>query len=110
MVNNKKPIPFSEFMQQALYDPEYGYYSTKKNIFGAKGDFVTAPQVSKLYSHCIARRCKKILQDLNADTILEIGAGTGAMAKDIVEYLDMPIKYYIYEPNNPPDNLPTNII
>ncbi len=94
------PLPFSEFMQQALYAPEYGYYMAERETFGEHGDFVTAPEISTLFSHCLARQCQEINASLQG-SILELGAGSGVMAADILAYLTtvdaLPQQYYILE-------------
>ena len=94
-------IGFDEYMNLALYQPDLGYYSSGNQIFGAKGDFVTAPQISTLFSKCLAFQCIQILKDFENPSILEIGAGTGIMAKDLLLNLEksnsLPKKYFIYE-------------
>lgn len=98
-------IPFSEFMQLALYAPALGYYSAGRQKFGAAGDFVTAPELSPFFSQCLARACAPILRNLThsgiAADILEAGAGTGAMAAEILLALGhtdaLPRRYLILE-------------
>ena len=94
-------IGFDEYMNLALYQPSFGYYTSGNQIFGAKGDFVTAPQISSLFSKCLAFQCIQILKDFENPSILEIGAGTGVMAKDLLLNLEksnsLPKKYFIYE-------------
>ena len=51
------PLTFSDYMQEALYHPEFGYYRNGCIKFGAEGDFVTSSEVSSLFSHCVARHC-----------------------------------------------------
>jgi len=94
-------IGFDEYMNLALYQPGLGYYSSGNQIFGAKGDFVTAPQISSLFSKCLASQCRQILEDYKEPSILEIGAGDGTMARDLLLNLEkhnsIPDKYYILE-------------
>ena len=94
-------IGFDEFMKLALYEPGLGYYSAGSRKFGAEGDFVTAPELSPIFSQCLANQCEQILNDLGAGTILELGAGTGAMARDILLELEkqnsLPEQYMILE-------------
>ncbi len=94
-------IGFDHYMELALYRPGLGYYSAGMSKFGALGDFVTAPQVSSLFSQCIARQCDSLLHKLGKGSILELGAGTGVMAADLLETLDnlgnVPERYYILE-------------
>jgi SAM-dependent MidA family methyltransferase len=98
-------IPFSEFMQQALYAPGLGYYSGGLQKFGEAGDFTTAPEVSPLFAQCLARQVADVLNDTRCEDaepcILELGAGSGVMAADMLlelEQLDaLPGSYMILE-------------
>lgn len=96
-------LPFNDFMQAALYAPGLGYYSAGMHKFGPTGDFTTAPEISPLFSQCLAHQCGEILQQLSSQEccILELGAGTGKMAGEIIRSLaDQQIKlkhYYILE-------------
>jgi SAM-dependent MidA family methyltransferase len=92
-------LPFDRFMELALYAPGLGYYSAGSVKLGAAGDFVTAPEVSDLFSRCVAGQCAQVLAD--GDQILELGAGTGRMAAVILESLaalgKLPAQYAILE-------------
>lgn len=94
-------IPFSRFMELALYAPGLGYYSAGARKFGAAGDFVTAPEISPLFSHCLGRQCAEVLAALKGGDVLELGAGSGAMAADLLLELErlerLPRKYLILE-------------
>jgi SAM-dependent MidA family methyltransferase len=94
-------LSFADFMEQALYAPGLGYYVAGKHKFGASGDFVTAPEISSLFSHSVARQCIQVLADIPSAPILELGAGTGRMALDILLYLEtqscLPQHYFILE-------------
>src|SRR6185437_15403002 len=68
-------LPFEQFMELALYAPGLGYYSAGSVKLGPAGDFVTAPEVSDLFSRCVARQCAQVLAA--GGEILELGAGTG---------------------------------
>jgi SAM-dependent MidA family methyltransferase len=72
-------LSFERFMELALYAPGLGYYSAGSVKIGAGGDFVTAPEVSDLFSRCLARQCAQVLAATGGE-ILELGAGTGRMA------------------------------
>ncbi len=93
-------LSFERFMELALYAPGLGYYSAGSAKLGAGGDFVTAPEVSDLFSRCIARQCAAVLRDTGGD-ILELGAGTGRMAEAILTELGrqqvLPSRYAILE-------------
>lgn len=94
-------ISFARFMQMALYQPGLGYYSAGARKFGAAGDFVTAPELSPLFSRCLARQCRQVLAEIGGGDILEFGAGTGVMAAELLlelERLDtLPGQYLILE-------------
>ena len=94
-------IGFDEYMNLALYQPNLGYYNSSTQKFGTEGDFVTAPQISTIFSKCLASQCTQILEDFKNPIILEIGAGTGIMAKDLLLDLEkhnsLPEKYLILE-------------
>ena len=93
-------ISFRDYMQYALYEPGLGYYSAGCSKFGDAGDFITAPELSELFSQCLARQCRQVLQ-LTGGDILEFGAGSGRMAGDIMRELDLldclPGRYLILE-------------
>src|SRR3990167_7422275 len=86
-IKNKGPLSFADFMQTALYWPGFGYYSAGCQKFGKAGDFVTAPEISPLFSRCLARQCRQILHELGTGDILEFGAGSGVMAADLLQEL-----------------------
>jgi SAM-dependent MidA family methyltransferase len=93
-------IGFDAFMRLALYAPGLGYYSAGATKLGAAGDFVTAPEVSSLFSRCLARQVADVLRDTGGD-VLEIGAGSGRMAADVLTELaeldSLPGSYRILE-------------
>lgn len=95
------PLTFAQYMEKALYTPRLGYYASGLPKIGQSGDFVTAPEISPIFSHCIARQAMQVLQDLPEANILEFGAGQGTMAKDILLELNKhqtPLhRYYIME-------------
>ena len=68
-------------MELALYEPEHGYYTAGAVDFGAAGDFVTAPVLTPLYAGGLARQCAEVLERLGGGEILEVGAGSGALAR-----------------------------
>ena len=80
-------ISFAEFMDLALYAPGLGYYQVGTQKFGRAGDFITAPELSPLFSKCLARQCQQVLETYGGGDILEIGAGSGQMAADILNAL-----------------------
>ena len=103
IINNGGSISFEQYMQMALYEPGLGYYSAGSCKFGEQGDFVTAPEISPLFSRCIARQCLQVLSKISTSIILELGPGTGTMAIDIMQVLaqnnTLPETYYMLEPS-----------
>jgi SAM-dependent MidA family methyltransferase len=95
------PITFARYMELALYAPVLGYYRTGIQKFGALGDFITAPELSPLFSQCVARQCQQIFDYFPQSDILEFGAGSGVMARVILQTLAqmgaLPQHYYILE-------------
>ncbi len=94
-------ISFAQFMRLALYEPNLGYYSVNTEKLGEQGDFVTAPEISPLFTECIGIQCCSVLEQLAGGDILEIGAGTGKMAGDLLLFLEqrgvLPTHYFILE-------------
>jgi SAM-dependent MidA family methyltransferase len=93
-------LSFERFMELALYAPGLGYYSAGAVKIGASGDFTTAPEISDLFSACVAQQCAQILAD-SGGAILELGAGTGRMAAGVLQSLAaqgvLPERYSILE-------------
>jgi SAM-dependent MidA family methyltransferase len=87
-------------MELALYEPGLGYYSGGATKLGGAGDFVTAPELTPLFARTVARQVAEVLMRTGGD-ILELGAGTGRLAADLLIALDsldgMPEHYYIVE-------------
>ncbi len=93
-------MSFSQFMNMALYTPNLGYYANNLPKIGEMGDFITAPEVSPIFSRCIARQAEQVLKTLSTPNIIEFGAGRGTMAKDILLELQDKIaveNYFIIE-------------
>ena len=94
-------IAFARFMELALYAPEFGYYIAGKHKFGASGDFVTAPELGPVFARCLARQCGQILATLANGDLLEVGAGSGALAVQLLLELEclgqLPAHYFILE-------------
>src|SRR5690349_13008294 len=79
-------IPFSRFMELALYAPRLGYYSGGAAKLGASGDFTTAPEITPLFGQALARAAAAIIAQ-SAPNIIEFGAGTGKLARDVLTAL-----------------------
>lgn len=100
-IRKKTPLSFSTFMGDALYHPQLGYYQAETFTIGKAGDFTTAPELSKLFAHSLANQCQQILKQLSQPNVLELGAGTGQLAVDLLLALEqrdgLPQHYFIYE-------------
>jgi SAM-dependent MidA family methyltransferase len=94
-------ISFERYMELALYAPGLGYYSAGAHKLGAGGDFTTAPEVSSLFGGCVAKQCAEVLSELGHGSVLEVGAGTGRLAVDVLARLEglgsLPVHYFILE-------------
>ncbi|MBS1154281.1 MAG: hypothetical protein H6R07_205 [Proteobacteria bacterium] len=97
-------IAFADYMRLALYAPGLGYYSGGAAKFGTAGDFVTAPEISPLFGTCVAATLADVLaapQLQDKGDVLEVGAGTGQLALQILRALaargQLPRRYCILE-------------
>jgi SAM-dependent MidA family methyltransferase len=79
---------FERFMDSALYAPGLGYYSAGAQKLGQSGDFTTAPEASRLFGACVAGQCAEVLRALGGGSVLEIGAGSGRLAADVLLRLE----------------------
>ena len=93
-------IPFARYMELALYAPGLGYYTAGAHKFGEAGDFITAPELSALFGRTLARQVRQIMAQ-SAPHILELGAGSGKLAVDMLAELEqlghLPASYSILE-------------
>ncbi|MBE0624784.1 MAG: SAM-dependent methyltransferase, partial [Burkholderiales bacterium] len=93
-------ISFARYMELALYAPGMGYYTAGARKLGRGGDFTTAPEMTPLYGQTLARQAAQVLES-GLDQILEIGAGSGALAAALLTELErlerLPQTYYILE-------------
>ncbi|MEO8160077.1 MAG: SAM-dependent methyltransferase [Arenimonas sp.] len=97
-------VPFSRFMELALYAPELGYYSAGARKFGADGDFVTAPELGAAFATAVASATAPMLRSLGEGAALcELGGGTGAFAAAVLPALAardaLPAHYWLLEPS-----------
>lgn len=79
-------ISFARYMECALYAPGLGYYAGGATKLGEAGDFVTAPELGRLFGRCLARQVADLLRP--GDAILEFGAGSGALAQTLLDELE----------------------
>lgn len=97
-------VPFSRYMELALYAPGLGYYSAGSRKFGAEGDFVTAPELGPVFAECVAQAVAPVLRELGDDAnFFELGGGSGAFAEAALKRLDalgaLPMRYWMLEPS-----------
>ncbi|MFK7794080.1 MAG: class I SAM-dependent methyltransferase [Gammaproteobacteria bacterium] len=98
---SQQPISFQRYMQLCLYTEQVGYYESGSDIFGAKGDFTTSPERSNFFALAFAAHIKSIEQELGSFSVIEIGAGSGKFAADLIRAMKqddcLPQCYYIVE-------------
>ncbi len=87
IAQNQGWISFARYMELALHAPG-GYYAAANNKFGAEGDFVTAPELGRLFGRTLARQLRALLDEDKTRSILEVGAGSGALAQTLLEELN----------------------
>jgi SAM-dependent MidA family methyltransferase len=91
-------LPFDRYMAIALYEPGLGYYARDARQFGAMpasgSDFVTAPELSPLFGQALARQVAQALDAAEADEVFEFGAGSGALAAQLLGALGDRVRRY----------------
>jgi len=90
-IRESERITFAEYMDLALYCPQLGYYARPREKIGAQGDFFTSPHLSFDFGELIAEQFAEMWQVLgqpNPFTLVELGAGQGLLAVDVLRYLD----------------------
>ncbi len=94
-------LPFDRYMEIVLYEPGLGYYVSSTRKFGSTGDFITAPELGALFGRCLARQCADVLKAVPQGSLLEFGAGSGALAVQVLDELAvldaLPEAYLIVE-------------
>jgi SAM-dependent MidA family methyltransferase len=100
-LQNRPAMPFVEFMHHALYAPHVGYYSTGTSLFGPRGDFITAPELTPLFGYTLANQCQSIFNHLDHPILFEFGAGSGRLCVDLLTALKqldaLPDEYHILD-------------
>jgi SAM-dependent MidA family methyltransferase len=91
-------LPFDRYMAMALYAPGLGYYSRGERVFGlmpqSGSDFVTAPELSPLFGRALARQVAQALEACGSRQIVEFGAGSGALARQLLDELGDRVERY----------------
>jgi SAM-dependent MidA family methyltransferase len=109
-IEEKGPLPFSQFMEWCLYHPEHGYYSSKQTKIGKDGDYYTSSCVHPLFGHLIAKQLCQMAEILEGETfhVIEMGGGRGFLCEDILDcskeefpaFYDR-IEYHLFETARP---------
>ena len=96
-------LSFAQYMHDCLYTPKLGYYTGGLDKIGTTGDFTTAPEHSEIFSYTLAQQISQIISNIKNPVILELGAGSGKMATNILQELSklntLPLEYWILEPS-----------
>ncbi len=99
-IEQQGPMRFSEYMHRCLYEPGLGYYVNGLSKIGVDGDFITAPEMSGDFARCVANQCQEVLA-LSGGDILEFGGGTGRLAIDVLQALELagalPDRYFLLD-------------
>ncbi len=88
-IESQGPITFRDFMETALYHPQYGYYRSRREKMGREGDYLTSPEVSSSFGVLVGRQLREMWQAMSTPSpfaIVEVGAGTGALCRDILRW------------------------
>nr|WP_240980476.1 SAM-dependent methyltransferase [Ramlibacter agri] len=91
-------LPFDRYMALALYAPGLGYYANASRKFGALpesgSDFVTAPELTPLFGRALAQQVGEALRVTGTHEVYEFGAGSGALAEQLLDALGESVKRY----------------
>ncbi len=93
-------IDFARYMELALYEPGLGYYSAGRQKIAAPGDFVSAPELSRSFGRAVALKLDAELAALGSNDVIELGAGSGALAAQLLDTfakLGREVRYEIIE-------------
>src|SRR5215471_14361148 len=89
-------LSFRDFMDAALYHPQFGYYASPRNPLGYEGDFYTSADLDPVFGKLLARRFTAMAEELNVPldsfAIVELGAGRGLLARDILQSQRFPYR------------------
>jgi SAM-dependent MidA family methyltransferase len=88
-INLNGPMPLSDYIQQCLFHPIYGYY-VKEPVFGTDGDFITAPEISQMFGELLAMSILQAWIDQGSPSkiiLAELGPGRGTLMADVLRTL-----------------------
>ncbi len=94
-IQQSGPIPFSEYMEEVLYHPRFGYYSSLRLPIGAEGDYYTSSDLDPIFGKLLAKKFESMAEGSDSFTLVELGAGKGSLARHILEERRFP--YLILE-------------
>lgn len=107
-------ISFARYMEIALYAENLGYYARFSHKWGSTGDYVTAPHLSSLFAEALSNSFAEVLREIPEGDILEIGAGSGLFAVQMMMGLQkqgiLPRRYFIYEKSHALRNMQQQFI
>ena len=83
-IRSEGPLSFRDYMEAVLYHPEFGYYTSSKPRIGTEGDFYTSSDLDPVFGKLLARQFEKWSADFDDFTIVELGAGKGLLARDVL--------------------------
>lgn len=89
-ISEEGPITFEQFMEAALYDPEFGYYMSKETKIGREGDFYTSSHLHPVFGVMLGRQIEEMWELMGRPedfNIVEVGSGAGYICKDMLEYM-----------------------
>ena len=95
-IHHEGPVSFHDFMEMCLYHPELGYYTSAGDKIGVNGDFYTTPAITSVLGAVIGRQLEEMwdIAGRNEFTIVEYGAGTGMLCRDILGHLQNNGQFY----------------
>ena len=87
-IEERGPVPFSQFMEWCLYHPTYGYYTSERTKIGKDGDYYTSSCVHPLFGHLIAKQLNQMAGILGGEAfhVIEMGGGRGFLCQDILDW------------------------
>jgi len=88
-IRQRGPIPFSQYMELCLYEPELGYYARSKEQFGKAGDFYTSSDMHAIFGRLMARQFEEVWRVLGSPgriEVVELGPGRGLFARDVLDW------------------------
>ena len=91
LIQTKGPVPISEYMKECNINPRFGYYTTKKKVFGRDGDFITSPELSCMFAECLASWAYDTWSKLGEPTafhLIEFGPGRGVLMSGVLRALE----------------------